>query len=215
MGSFRKGVAAHATGLHHGRMDWSDPRLRDRMDEALNEVEIVGVRQNAEGGADVHVLTLGLPADEPNPPDPRRILRCSGVGEIAVLLRSGLGEPRVDRPAIPLADLDELDRFFAELTWKDAMYGWRFIDVPGWTDDWPDPVSLRVRGPESAADHTLYWFTECGRSAPYPGSFSLEGSVSFRRIEVLRANGTPVVLEDFFADAERGWDEVFARRSTR
>jgi hypothetical protein len=46
----------------------------------------------------------------------------------------------------------------------------------------------------------LYWFTEC---APDADSFCLDGVIRFDGLQVERADGTPVSVEQFAADGRR------------
>ncbi len=129
-----------------------------------------------------------------------------------MLLRRDSGSGRYG-PPIPLADLEELDRFFAGLSWSGEMYGWRFLDDDSRGSDWPAPASLELPLADGsgtgAATHSLYWFNECGRgSADAAEAFCVEGVISFEDLQVLRADGSDVPLEEFVADGRRYWSAL-------
>jgi len=65
-------------------------------------------------------------------------------------------------PVIPLSGLDVVEDFFASLSWSGAMYGWKFLDDPSLTRDWPARPSLTVEVRPGTASHSLYWFTSAG-----------------------------------------------------
>lgn len=70
------------------RVDWSDDN-RERLEVALTESDVVGVRLSAIEGEAVDVLlhVLALPESGPVENDPRRMLRFCGVDDVSVLLR--------------------------------------------------------------------------------------------------------------------------------
>lgn len=117
-------------------MDWSDDN-RERLEVALTEADVVGLRLNVHkvGAVDVLLHVLALPESGPMENDPRRILRFFGVDDVSVLLR------RVTRdgngPPTDLADLDAVEEFFESLVTGESLYGWRYFDDPSLTEDWP------------------------------------------------------------------------------
>lgn len=120
-------------------------------------------------------------------------------------------------PVLPLASLDTLDRFFASLAQADAMYGWSFTDRENAGEDWNVPASLTATSSEpQAAGHTLHWFTECGRPGPEEEweRFVVQGVIRFVSMRIERADGRPVPMEEFLADARRWWD-AFERKDSR
>lgn len=172
-------------------MDWSDDN-RERLEVALTEADVVGVRLSVnEGGAvDVLLHVLALPESGPMENDPRRILRFCGVADVSVLLR------RVTRdgngPPIELAGLDAVEEFFESLVTGDSLYGWRYFDEPSLTEDWPEQPSLRLTLDANPAPHQFYWFNECGRHEQGElRSYCIEGTIGFRDLEVLDAEGHP------------------------
>src|SRR5579875_1258318 len=165
-------------------MRWDDA-TKEGMNVALNEADVLGLRLNENGAWCDLLLHVGaLPERGPIDPDRRRIVRLRAPGRLNVLLRrnrtatSGYGDP------IPFAGLDEVEAFFASLTRSDAMYGWSFLDDPALIADWPDERSLVIDLRADEAEHSLFWFTECGRD---DAAFCLEGTVTFDDLEVLRA----------------------------
>lgn len=122
-------------------MEWSESYRAD-IDLALNESEVVGIRLGSGSEwCDVLLHVVALDEDGAIDRDPRRILRLHNPSRIDVLLRrdrlgSGLGPP------IPLEDLAAVEGFFASLTASDPMYGWRFFDYEGGTENWPSEPSL-------------------------------------------------------------------------
>lgn len=89
-------------------MDWST-HGRERLEVALNESNVCGIRTPQPGEVRVLVQVLALPAIGPIDPDPRRELVFEGVSGLEVLLRTFTVEG--NGPAIPLADLEEADAF--------------------------------------------------------------------------------------------------------
>lgn len=188
-------------------VDWNK-RTRVGIETALNESEVVGLRLAAlDSACELLLHVCAQPEHAANDPDPRRVLRLLQATRIRVLLR----EERQDGygPAIPLADLDEVESFFASLGGWGAMYGWQFLDRPSRTGDWPEQPSLSVDLRPSHSAHALFWFAECWR--PDDGSYCIEGTVDFDDLKVLRADGTPQSVDQFVAEGRRWWDVLFGR----
>lgn len=87
---------------------------------------------------------MALPETGPLDPDARRILRLTLPAQLRVLLRTDQAGPAGYGPVIPLAGLDAVEDFFASLSWSGSMYGWKFLDDPSLTHDWPVQPSLTV-----------------------------------------------------------------------
>ncbi|MGH3292572.1 MAG: hypothetical protein ACRDP7_12260, partial [Trebonia sp.] len=188
-----------------------DGETRAGIEAALNEADVLGIRLDPAGAwCDVLVHVLALPENGPLDRDARRILRLTAPGQVSILLRTDrAGQPGYG-PVIPLSGLDAVEDFFASLSWSGSMYGWKFLDDPSLTCDWPLEPSLTVQARPGAAPHSLYWFNECGRaegdtSAPY----LIEGTVTFEDLKVMRADATPQRLDEFIADGRRQWQAVF------
>jgi hypothetical protein len=195
-------------------VEW-DQGLVDRLDLALNESTVCGLRYDADvGEARLLIEVDALPEAGPIDPDPRRVVVMSSVESIEVTVR----RDRVDGygPVLPLASFDGLERFFAGLSWAHPMYGWEFADVADLGPAWQVEPSLRVGPGRGLASHSLRWFTECGSvdRAGEPRSYVLQGVVWFAELRIERADARPVSLEEFAADARRWWD-AFARRDAR
>jgi hypothetical protein len=112
-------------------------------------------------------------------------------------------------PVLPLASLDAVESFFASLEQADAMCGWSFFDVEAPGVRWNVSPSLVLRGStEVASAHTMRWFTECARPVPRDGCerYFLQGVIRFNDLRVERADGRPVSVEEFTADARRWWE---------
>jgi hypothetical protein len=123
-----------------------------------------------------------------------------------------------------LAGQQDVGAVFADAGWLDAMYGWRFIDVPEAISDWPTAVSLHVGyGPPSAA-HSLFWFAEGGMGEPGsaldppltspetdPRLFTIEGEVRFTRLTIERADGTEVPGQEFGEGGRAWWAGLHGR----
>lgn len=187
------------------RVDWRDDN-RERLEVALTESDVVGVRLPAiEGGAvDVLLHVLALPESGPVANDPRRMLRFCGVDDVRVLLRRVTRDG--DGPPIELADLDAVEGFFESLVTGESLYGWRYFDEPSLTEDWPEQPSLRLTFDASPAPHQFYWFNECGRHEQGElRSYCIEGTIGFRDLEVLDAAGRRQNLDEFIADGARWW----------
>ena len=105
-----------------------DQRFVDLLDVAFNESRVCGLQFDAGAAeARLRLEVLALPeTGHPRPldADPRRVVVLSGVPAVEVILRTegsgGLG------PALPL---DELEAFFARLSWAHETYGWAFVDI--------------------------------------------------------------------------------------
>jgi hypothetical protein len=176
-----------------------DERTRTALEVALNEAEVVGLRRAASGPAcELLLHVCAQPAA-----DPRRVLRLLDTARIRVLLRESYG------PAIPLADLDAVEAFFASLRGWESMYGWEFLDRPARTRDWPQELSLTVDLRPGPGAHSLYWFTECWM--PGRDGLCIEGTVDFDDLEVTYADGAPEPVERFIAEGQRWWDALFGR----
>ena len=110
---------------------------------------------------------------------------------------------------IPLAGVNEVNAFLLSVTWSDNMYGWPFLDgSEDATSTWPDPISLDFRIPDGEAEHSIYWYAECGwnRAEDDSESFFIQGMIRFGEFEVRRADDAIVPLDDFIADGRRPWD---------
>jgi len=184
-----------------------------RSAEALNEADVLGVRlQSCAAWCDLLVHVLALPKSGPIDPDARRILRLSSPAQVKVLLRPLHPGPDNSGQVSPLDGLDAVEEFFASLSWSDSMYGWKFVDDPSLTSHWPDRPSLTIDLRLAAGSHTLFWFSECGREEDGgPAAYSIEGTVAFEDLQVLRADQTPQPLDQFTADADRYWKALHGR----
>jgi hypothetical protein len=179
--------------------------LLERLEVALNEADAVGVRTGpTPGTVDVLLHVLALPIEGPVNPDLRRVLRLSGVGDVAFLLRRDT--PDGYGPTLSLETLDAVEAFFESLSHQDAMYGWRFFDEPSLTKNWPSDVSLRMTLGGSSG-HIFYWFTECrcGTGDEAEG-YMFEGTIAFDQLRVFLADGAEVDPEDFAKAGERWWE---------
>jgi hypothetical protein len=195
-------------------VEW-DQGLIDRLDLALNESTVCGLRYDAERGeARLLVEVEALPEVGSVDRDTRRAIVLSSVESIEATLRRDRGGGY--GPVLPLGSLDDLEQFFAGLSWAHPMYGWEFVDVCD-----PDPArqvepSLRVRPGGGVAAHSLRWFTECS-SAGGTGerdSYVLQGVVWFAELRIERADGSSLPLEVFLADGARWW-RAFRERDSR
>ncbi|MEU8006301.1 hypothetical protein AB0B66_34525 [Catellatospora sp. NPDC049111] len=185
-----------------------DRSLLEGCNVALNESDVVGLRVNWPART-VRLLlhVLAMPEEGPIDADTRRALVFTGVSLMRVLLRRDrtrtasrdYGHP------IELADADAADAFLASVSRSDPMYGWRFLDDPELTRDWPATASLMLAG-TGPATHTMYWFCECAREEPGGDTeYCIEGDIHFQRLSVERADGSPVPLASFAADGRRWW----------
>jgi len=191
-------------------VQWDD-ETRAGIEVALNEADVLGIRLDPAGAwCDVLVHVLALPETGPLDRDARRILRLTVPGQLSILLRTDRAGQTGYGPVIPLSGLDAVEDFFASLSLSGAMYGWKFLDDPSLTRDWPARPSLSVQVRPGTASHSLYWFNECGRpDADTSASYLVEGTVTFEDLEVMRADGTPQRLDEFIADGQRQWQAVF------
>jgi hypothetical protein len=102
-----------------------------------------------------------------------------------------------------------VEAFFASLRWSGSMYGWKFLDDSSLVREWPARRSLSVIVREPAAPHSLFWFNECGRDeGDAPVAYCIEGTVTFRSLDVFRADLSPVPLDEFIADGRRYWQAL-------
>jgi hypothetical protein len=182
-----------------------DPGTVADLDIALNEAEVAGlVVDAANRRVRLLLYVLALPAKGPIASDNRRALILSGASEVRVVLRpdsaDGYG------PAIILGDVAELSEWFARPAFRHEMYGWRFLDQPSLTGDWPDVPSLSLRLRDGRAAHELYWFAEFGRAEPGGvAGYCLEGTVRFDDLAVADASGASILIEEFTSAARRWW----------
>jgi hypothetical protein len=131
---------------------------------------------------------------------------------VRVLLRTDPTGSAGYGPVIPLAGLGAVEDFFASLSWSGSMYGWKFLDDPSLTHDWPAQPSLTVDVRPGAGSHSLYWFSECGREeGDMNVAYCVEGTVTFEDLEVSRADATPQPLEEFVAEGHRHWEALHSR----
>jgi hypothetical protein len=198
---------------------WDDQE-REGVDAALNEADVLGVRLESSGAwCDLLLHVLALPEAGPIDPDARRVLRLTSPTRVAVLLREERVVPRENRepgigygPVIPLAGMAAAEEFFASLTWSGSMYGWKFLDDPSLTRDWPAGPSLAIDIRPGPGSHSLYWFNECGTTGHgEPAAYCIEGTVTFEDLAVLRADGTPEPISEFVAGADRYWRALHGR----
>jgi hypothetical protein len=78
------------------------------------------------------------------------------------------------------------------------MYGWKLLDDPSLTRDWPAGPSLSIDIRPHAASHSLYWFNECVREeGKTHTAYCIEGTVTFEDLEVRRAGATLQPLDEF------------------
>jgi hypothetical protein len=189
---------------------WDD-ETRAGIEAALNEGDVLGIRLAPAGAwCDVLVHVLALPEGGPLDSDPRRVLRLAVPGQVSILLRTDRAGKAGYGPVIPLSGLDAVEDFFASLSWSGAMYGWKFLDDPSLTRDWPARPSLSMQVRPGTASHSLYWFNECGRAeGDTSASYLIEGTVTFEDLEVMRADAVPQRLEEFIADGQRQWQAFF------
>jgi hypothetical protein len=192
-----------------------DPEYIKRINGALEETQVLGIRASKDN-ATVELLlqVTSLPEEGPIDPDGRRRLVLRKPSSVMILLRPDhAGESRYG-PPIPLADLEAVENFFADLTSGDAMYSWPFIDGSEHViDDWPQQISLTMNLSQRPGTHSIYWFSECGWSHGGGQSFFVQGLIRFEDIDVLRADGEQVLLDQFIEDSNRAWSESLARGS--
>jgi hypothetical protein len=194
------------------RMQWHEG-TREGIETALNEADVLGIQLDPAGAwCDVLVHVLALPESGPLDRDARRVLRLAGPGQVSILLRADRAGGAGYGPVIPLSGLDAVEDFFASLSWSGAMHGWKFLDDPSLTRDWPTQPSLTLQVRRGAASHSLYWFNECGRTeGDAIASYLIEGTVTFEDLEVMRADALPQRLAEFIADGQRQWQAFFSQ----
>jgi hypothetical protein len=190
-----------------------DEETRGAVEVALNEADVLGIRLEQSGAwCDLLLHVLALPEADPPDPDARRIVRLTSPAQVRVLLRTEQAGPDRYGPAIPLAGLGAVEDFFASLSWSGSMSGWRFLDDPSLTRDWPARPSLAIDVRPGAGSHSLFWFSECGREEDgTSGAYCVEGTVAFEDLEVLRADGSPQPLDEFTAGGHRYWEALHSR----
>jgi hypothetical protein len=137
-------VELRANLSHDDCVQW-DEQARERVDVALNEADVLGIRLGPSGAwCDLLLHVLALPQTGPVDPDARRILRLARPAQISILLREDRISPAGYGPAIPLNGLGAVEVFFASLTWSASMHGWRFLDTPALAQGWPARPSLAL-----------------------------------------------------------------------
>jgi hypothetical protein len=195
---------------------WGE-EIRDAVEVALNEADVHGIRLDPSGAwCDLLLHVLALPKSGPPGPDARRILRLTLPAQVRVLLRTDRTRSAGYGPVIPLADLGAAEDFLASLSWSGSMYGWKFLDDPSLTHDWPAEPSLTVDVRPGAGSHSLYWFNECGRDEGGTNvAYCIEGTVTFEDLEVLRADAAPQPLEEYIAEGQRYWEAAMLGSARR
>ena len=190
-------------------MRW-DEETRAAVDVALNEADVLGIRIEPSGAwCDLLLHVVALPETGPLDADARRILRLTSPAQVRVVLRTDRTGSAGYGPAIPLPGLDTVEDFFASLGWSGSMYGWKFLDDPSLTHDWPARPSLTIGIRPGAGPHSLFWFNECGREEGRASvAYCIEGTVTFGDLEVLRADATPQPIDEFIADGHRYWQAL-------
>lgn len=105
---------------------------------------------------------------------------------LIVLDRGAAGAPASDSgtlrspSSVRTARGSVIEDFFASLSWSGSMYGWKFLDDPSLTRDWPARPSLAIDIRPGAGSHSLFWFNECGREEDDAnGAYCIEGTVAF------------------------------------
>lgn len=187
-------------------MEWTE-RNRERLEIALTEAEVAGVRQFDVDSLTFLIHVSALPEVGPIDRDARRMLALTGVGQASFLLRSVTADG--DAPAIPMVNLKSGEIFFDSLAIGGAMYGWRYFDDSSLTAKWPDEPSLVLTMGGRNAAHSFYWFSECARMEEGEvRSYCIEGTVTFEDLSVLRANGQPQSTIEF-ADQGVLWWQAF------
>jgi hypothetical protein len=193
-------------------VQWDEEKRGD-VEVSLNEADVLGIRLDPAGAwCDLLLHVLALPETGPLDPDARRILRLTLPAQLRVLLRTDQTGSAGYGPVIPLADLDAVEDFFASLSWSGSMYGWKFLDNPSLTHDWPIQPSLTVAVRPGAGSHSLYWFNECGREEGGTNvAYCIEGTVTFEDLEILRADATPQPLDEFIVGGRHYWQALHSR----
>lgn len=193
-------------------VEWSAGN-RERLEVALTEAEIVGVRRISDDSIVFLVHVKALPEEGPIDIDARRQVVLHGVVRTRSLLRRQTIEG--PGPALPLASIEAVDQFLDTLRTGDSLYGWHYLDNPELTDDWPSEPSLLVQMNDREPQHTFYWFNECTRMEEDEiRSYVLEGDAAFADLTVLRADGTPLAVSEF-ADQGVRWWQAFADHEDR
>ncbi len=179
------------------------------VNDALHESQVSGFRVADDGSvAELLVLVDTLPEAGPME-QARRVVVMHDPSRIRIVLRrTGRGDDFYEGPMLILQDVAELDRFFAHhITWAHEMYSCDFLDGSAeHVADWPTTVSLELAFATGRADHSLYWWVECGRNADDAvRSYWLQGFVEFGAVEVHDELGTRVSLAAFGEGARRWW----------
>jgi len=191
---------------HRGAMSLNREQI-EGISYALNEAGMAGLRiSDDQSQVDLLVHVLALPAVGPIDPDARRVVSLLDPSRVEVVLQRGLGE--ANEPAIPLLDIDAVNAFLSSMTWSHEMYGWPFLDGSAEArSKWPSPISLDMALPGGKDEHSLYWFSECGRRWGDDNyeSFFIQGMFTFGEIEIRRADELIESFDEFVADADRYW----------
>jgi hypothetical protein len=138
------------------------------------------------------------------------------VGRIAASLRHG--EDWEDRRArVEALELAELGRAIRSIHNHDAIFGWRFFDVPAEEsfDDWSNQLSIDFCAPDwSGREHTLtVWSEELveGREAGVRRLFDLR--VWFDDVSLRDRRGREIPLAEAIRAGRRYWHLVEVRGS--
>lgn len=179
-----------------------DERTKHGIGMALNEADLLGAEVSVpHRAAALTFRVLQLPEGGGKPPADRRVsVVLRPVGRVVASLRDASWEDAT-APAVPfgLEDLLAVVESFE----GQPVYGWEFIDIERGFAGWADRLSLDVRLGDEGHTHSITLFQE----AP---DRHLDLRLWFDSLAVLRADGSEVPLEEFFAAAARWWDAMRA-----
>jgi hypothetical protein len=177
-------------------------KQRGGLNIALNESDLIGFEVDPErqiGAATFRVLTL--PVSGPAPEDRRVQFLFNQVGRVAASLRNG----RWDDPNAPIVlfvmdDLLSIVQSFGGL----SIYGWEFIDVhEKELKKWGDRLSLDWTSKNNKHSHSITVFQDTGDRI-------LDLCVWFEDVEIRRADGSVIPIDEFIAGGKRWWDGFYS-----
>lgn len=153
-------------------------------------------------------MTVPVRSADGTEADGRFFLRCSGVSR----LWAELTLP-ADGGTEPVPDVDTVDELAARAGWWEGMSSSEYVDHPEALDGWgSDRLLLDLASP---APHTLFletgFFVGLDSENPPASGKALDCVVECERIDVLSADGEPMVLQDFLTLNRNYWEALAER----
>lgn len=179
--------------------------IKDGLNIALNEAQILGVKFDEEQGT-VDITLAPIAVDENGNffPDSRVKISIQPVGRFVASYRMG----RWDDKNAEVLHFNPREIFSKVQEFVGSpIYGWEFIDCgdKGF-DTWKNRLSFDYRSSKQHnIQHTLDIFQDNGQK-------HLSIRIWFDEFTLCDARHNPISVHKFIEDGKRGWDAVYARK---